>query len=277
MPDSLTPRHFIVVRQSPDWRNTPHAELTDEFEAQARAFCRLIGEPEELVVETARLWDRTFAVSFRETRAAMKDIALENLRAVRDATLLLGQEDAPAPPADGVPSALYFFCDDDDWAHPDLFHVLRTVGEADTFEGYLWPHIVFGRPAGPLVRVRPDEAHCHTNNYAVTDRCLRRGPDAWRGVYQHFDAHKTFPSLRVCRVPTPLSATNKNPSSTLFLRNNLEGDFSSERLARIVTEFCRRVRESDAEADSGEDQVAWVRPWGGAVGKFYGNLLASRR
>lgn len=261
--------NFIVVRQSPDWR-----ALTDEaFEAQARAFCRLIGEPEELVVETARLWDRTFGVSFRETRAAMKDIALANLRVVRDATLLLGQMDAPT---DEASSAIYFFCDDDDWAHPDLFHRLRGLGGSDAWEGYLWPHVVFGRPAGPLVRVRPDEAHCHTNNYAVSGRYLRRGPDAWRGVYQHFDAHKTFPSLRVGRVPVPLSATNKNPSSTLFLRNNLEGDFSSERLARIVTEFCRRLREFAVGDGSNDEQTAWVRLWGGAVGEFYERLLASR-
>ena len=260
--------NFIVVRQSPDWR----ALTTEEFETQARRFCRLIGEPETLVVETARLWDRTFAVSFRETRAAMKDIALENLRAVRDATLLLGQTDAPVPAS----SAIYFFCDDDDWAHPDLFRRLRAADEENTIEGYLWPHVVFGRPAGPLIRVRPDDAHCHTNNYAVSDRCLRCGPDAWRGVYQHFDAHKMFPSLRVCRVSTPLSATNKNPSSTLFLRNNLGDDFTSERLARIVAEFCRRLRESVA-GDSDEEQIAWVQPWGGAVGEFYDSLLASRR
>jgi hypothetical protein len=201
---------------------------------------------------------------------------LDNLRQVRDATLLLGQADALSSPADSGPG-IYFFCDDDDWTHPDTFRLLHQSCGGEAWEAYVWPHIAFGQPDGPIVRVKADNGHCSTNNYAVTADCMRRGPEIWGGVYQHFNANKIFPSLRVCRVRQPLSATNKNPSSTMFLRNNLRNDFTAERLVWLVTEFCRRLRDPAAIAELGDARFRWMRPCAEAVRDFYENLLNNLR
>jgi len=77
----------IVVRQSPDWLNTPYPDLIEG----SRAFCRMIakptGLPENFISDVIQVWDRTFALPFFHVRAAMKDIAEENLVAVKYATV----------------------------------------------------------------------------------------------------------------------------------------------------------------------------------------------
>lgn len=252
----------ILLRQSPDWT----AMSKDEFAEQSRRFCQMMGRPVDQVVNTAKLWDDTFGITFCETRQAMKDIALDNLRQVKGATLVCD----PATLQTSTPSdrAIYMFTDDDDWAHPDLFIALEALDPA-TCDGFLWRNLVYGRQGGPVVRHRPDNGVCFTNNYAVTQTYFGSGPESLDRVFQHGQADLVFPTLRVRRLPEFLSATNKNPSSTLFLEGALREDFSSVCLLRAIQSYHERLRLFRGLTP----ESAWIVPWATAVTEFYGRLL----
>ena len=70
-----SPKIYVVERQSPDW-----ATLDDRYFDEMRAFARLIGRPENMMVDYVRLWDDTFPLSFFQVRARLKEIAMRQPR-----------------------------------------------------------------------------------------------------------------------------------------------------------------------------------------------------
>jgi len=251
----------IVVRQSPDWRNTPYDELIEG----SRAFCRMIAKPagisENFISDIVAVWDRTFAQSFFALRAAMEDIAEQNLAAVEQATIAtLASSDADSAP----PAQLHFFIDDDDWLHPQLYRELQPyLGESN--DGYVFGNIL----CVSQIELRRIDDGCYTNNYAVSARFLRQAGVA--RVAQHWDANEAFhqPGFRSSRVPLYLSATNKHPASTMKLKDGLQGsELSAERLRYLVERFV------DESADAViPDAAAWVAPYTKQVRRAFAALL----
>ena len=261
------PRLCIVRRQSPDWGTMSE----EEFAAQSRRFYRMLDRPEEQGIEMAGLWDRTFTVSFRQARQAMKDIAAANLRLAQGAVFLDAAADLADFPGERT---LCCFVDDDDWMRADGAAVLAEF-VAPEFEGYLWRQIRCGRFTGEWLRVAPKLDVCGTNNYAVSAAFLREDPENLARVYQHFAANEVFSALQIRRIDDlTISATNRHPASTMFLERGLAGDFSSGRLVAMVEEYNRRLAEPPARLAAG---AAWVLPWVDEVRRFYEELAATRR
>ena len=67
---SSAPKIYVVERQSPDW-----ARLDERYFDEMRAFARMIGRPENMMVDYVRLWDDTFPLGFFQVRARLKEIA----------------------------------------------------------------------------------------------------------------------------------------------------------------------------------------------------------
>ena len=85
---------YICIRRTADWKDT----------AGYRA--RLIAG----FVPHVNAWDATFRTCYQEFRAAIADITMDSLRAVRGAVIA---------PYDDVPEgAIVMPCDDDDWTAP---------------------------------------------------------------------------------------------------------------------------------------------------------------
>lgn len=255
------PRARIVLRQSPDWRNTPHAELLEG----SRAFCRLVGPAtgfaENFISDIVAVWDRTFRLPYFQVRAAMKDIAADNLRAVRHATLTPLERIGHVPGA----HALHLYIDDDDWLHPQLCRELAQ--HLDGADGYVFGNIL----CASRVELRRIEDGCYTNNYAVAEHFLRApGADPTR-VVQHWDANAVFhqPGFRRCDVPLYLSATNKHPASAMKLKDGLQRDALSAATLRGLVE---RYLDESAAAPL-PPAAAWVRPYTRRVRDVFARLL----
>ena len=242
------PRLRIVLRQSPDWRNTPHATLLEG----SRAFCRTVGRAagigENFISDVVAVWDRTFRASFFEVRARMKDIAQMNLSAVPAIRSPVAAVTAPADAAE-----LYVFIDDDDWLRPDLLQALRSCGGTDA-DGIVFGNIL----CVSRVELRPLDDVCYTNNYAVSGDFLLRHPADFAPLVQHWDAHAIFHRRDFRRVQAPvyLSATNKHPASTMKLKDGLEhAELSGATLRRLVQRY---VDESATAVLPPEAE--WVAP-----------------
>lgn len=248
----------IVLRQSPDWRDTPHAELLEG----SRAFCRLVGAAtgltENFISDIVGVWDATFALPYFEVRARMKDIAQRNLAAVAAATRVAADAASPARGA-----GLDIFIDDDDWLHPQTAALLaQHAGGAD---GCIFGNVL----CESRIRLRPLEDGCYTNNYAVSRRFLRTIDSA--RVTQHWDANAVFhqPGFERRYVPLYLSATNKHPASAMKLKDGLVGhELSAARLRHLVEAYV--AESADAELPQ---PAAWVRPWFGAVRDVFAAAL----
>lgn len=254
---SGVPRLHVLVRQSPDWSGDP-ARLLDD----SRAFCRLIGRPEELIVEAVRLWDATFDVPFFAVRAEMKRIAQDNLRRVRHAVAC---DRASFDPERVDASALYLFIDDDDWLHPQLPARVRPH-RSPTADGYRFGSIKFGDP----IELRALDDTCYTNNYAVAGGYLRSEEHLAR-VEQHWSADAWFrhPEFTAVNVPLHLTATNKHPCSTLVLEECLKQERSGEALMRMLHGYLHALEASLPP------QAAWIAPYARRVRQFFRPLLRS--
>lgn len=263
----------VVLRSSPDWGNLGQAE----FEDQARRFCRQVNRPVEQVVQTARLWDRTFRTSYRETRRVMKDIA-------QTALSWTNAHDVFATPPPVIrPGAIYVLTDDDDWFSPELEEALSTT-PAEDYEGIVWGCAVLGpilkdaaepvlaQPAA--VRFRPLTISCQSNNYGLTSRYFHRLGAEWANVYSHGHADQEFQKMKVWNIPRYLSVKNTNPASTVFLENGLRREFSSARLRELVDQYNARF---DAGNALGEPALQWARVPMEAVRTFFGGLTAAAR
>jgi hypothetical protein len=262
----------IVLRSSLDW-----GKLTqEEFEEQARHFCRQVNRPVEQVVETARLWDRTFSTSYRETRHVLKDIAQSALSWTKDYCV------TDTPPAVITPEAIYLLTDDDDWFSPELGEALSATPQES--EGVVWGCAVLGplvkNAAEPVleqpaaVRLRPLTVSCQSNNYGVTARYFQRPGASWNKVFSHGHADNEFKGLNVYNVPRYLSIKNTNPASTVFLENGLRRDFSSTRLRELIYQYNVRFAAGNALH---EPALQWARNPMKAVQRFFSELAANAR
>ena len=263
----------VVLRSSPDWGNLSQ----ESFDEQARRFCRQVNRPVEQVVETARLWDRTFRTSYRDTRHAMKSIAQAALSWVSKWEVTTGL------PAAIRPGTIYLLTDDDDWFSADLPEALAgaALGEC---EGVVWGCAVLGplrkdaaepvleQPAA--VRFRPLTIHCQSNNYGISANYFRRPGAGWENVFSHGHADREFQSLRVCQIPRYLSIKNTNPASTVFLENGLRRDFSGTRLRELINQYNARFDAGRAWEEPG---LQWARKPMEAVRQFFGELAQTAR
>jgi hypothetical protein len=257
-------RLCIVLRQSPDWRNTPYPDLIEG----SRAFCRMIAGPtglsENFISDVVQVWDRTFAMPFFHVRAAMKDIAAENLATVRHATLA-SIASAQAGTATGT-ALLYLFVDDDDWLHPDLHEQIKPYLNDDN-DGYIFGNIL----CVSHVELRRVEDGCYTNNYAVSGRYLRRQNGNFDGVVQHWGANDVFhqPNFHFVHVPLYLSATNKHPASTMKLKDGLqESQLCAATLTRLVEKFV-----DETENLTCPREAEWIAPYTKKVRNVFAKLL----
>jgi hypothetical protein len=263
-----TKRLCIVLRQSPDWRNTPYPELIEG----SRAFCRMIAGPtglaENFISDVVEIWDRTFALPFFHVRAAMKDIAEENLAAVKSAALTsiasakAGSASATAP--------LYLFIDDDDWLHPDLYNEIKPYLNDDS-DGYIYGNIL----CVSHVELRRVEDGCYTNNYAVSRHYLQARSANFDRVVQHWGANEAFhqPDFHRVHVPLYLSATNKHPASTMKLKDGLqESELCAATLIRLIEKFV-----GETENLTWPPEAGWIAPYTKKVRNVFATLLLSRR
>jgi hypothetical protein len=238
----------ICLRQSPDWRGTPRAQLIED----SRAFCRLVGGPtglhENFIADIVEVWDQTFALPFFQVRALLKDIARENLRTVEGCECVPLRAHAPI----ATPHAqLYLFIDDDDWLHPHFWRHFRThLSEA--IDGYVFGNIL----CTATIQLRALADGCYTNNYAVAAHALRQHADPTSAFGQHWDANRSFhtPPFRLAQVPLYLSATNKHPASAMKLKDGLQGERpAAARLRQLV----ERYVDESAQAILPE-QAQWI-------------------
>lgn len=259
----------IVIRSSPDWGNLTR----EQFEAQAREFCRRVNRPVEQTVETARLWDRTFRTTFCETRQAMKRIAQDLLAQMPVRATFHG------PPPDVHPGNLYLVTDDDDWCSPELPAALSAVPH-EGYEGVTWGSAVLGPLRGTdaepvlsepnAVKMRPLTVACHSNNYALTAEYFLQRPGArWDKVFSHGHADEVFRKLRVFNVERYLSVKNTNPASTVFLENGLRREFSETRLRQLVAQYNARYKQPGMVDDP---RLTWAQSSMGAVREFFHEL-----
>ena len=263
----------IVVRSSPDWGSLTR----EQFEAQAREFCRRVNRPVEQTVETARLWDQTFRTTFCETRQAMKAIAQELLARMRVNEIVHG------PPPEIRKETLYLVTDDDDWCSPDLPDALADV-PSEGYDGATWGSAVLGPIRGGVdepvleepqaIKWRSLTVACHSNNYALTPEYFARPGAKWDRVFSHGHADETFRKLRVFNIERYLSVKNTNPASTVFLENGLRKDFSRARLRQLVEQYNTRLETC---VDATDPRLSWSQPGIEAVRKFFRELSNAAR
>jgi hypothetical protein len=123
-------RNYIVMRASPDWLNFDLEE--------SRPFCRRLRLREDLIIEFAERWRRTFGISYGEIRHELKAITLGAIAATRDCRLG-GAADLDDPADDD----LFVFIDDDDWSAPHLFEALRSMETPS--DGWFWGSVFLGK------------------------------------------------------------------------------------------------------------------------------------
>ncbi|WP_353570408.1 hypothetical protein [Candidatus Albibeggiatoa sp. nov. BB20] len=255
---------YVVLRQSPNW----HTITTAEFEQQSKAFCRLIGRPENLVNEIVSLWNQSFGISFFATRQTLKQIAQQSLQKVKNIHIISIDQ---LQRLEQMNSGTYLFIDDDDWIQPNISDFFSSQ-DIDDFDGYRWGSVNFdGRKAELIVRRTFDET-CFTNNYAVSSRYLNA--QSLDSVYQHWIATATFQQLQIKQCPYYLTVTNKHPASTVYLEHSLANDFSSQRLISVVREFNQKMQLLET-CDLAE--LGWAKPYMQQTRGFYQELLASAK
>jgi len=272
-------RVVIALRQSPDWKTQTYADLE-----QTRQFCRMIGRPENFIIDAVKLWDRSLKVSFYETRQAIKEISLANFRMVRNAALV----DVADVAGNVDRKAHYLFTDDDDWYAPHVGEILAGIGTRSC-EAILWRSVRYGGG----IESRPPDGVFYTNNYAVSGAFLAR---EWRGrsnldrSMQHFDANGTFGDrtqplserlgygvvLRsllqpgyapVATLQHHLSVTNKHPASTVTLER-LGPDPTDAGLRESIEDALRKNRDVALPQD-----LAWAQAAMDEVNRVLERLL----
>lgn len=266
---------YIVLRPSPDWSTQTYADLD-----KTREFCRNIGRPETLIIDRVKLWDRTLAVSFFESRQMLKEISIENFKKVRESTLVTFSDIDQILRRD----AFYLFTDDDDWYHPDVVFALQRFNPLKR-AAVQWKAAVISEHL-----TYPDAGMFWSNNYAVTGSYLLQRQENLNVVCQHYRADGAFrakvsamhrrmgypalfhhlfhPGYRVWEhIDDYLSIENKHPASTVILEQM--GDRPSEDdLRKHIRNIMRSIR-----GISLPDAFLWIRPYLDSVYAFYQNLL----
>lgn len=258
-------RVVVVQRQTVDW-----AALDDAaFDAQARDFCRLWGKPPDYITRLRQLWDRTFAVGYLETRAALKQQALAQVAGVPGICFVPFERYTNLPDA-ALP---YVFIDDDDWVAPDIARLIGEIPAGD-YDAILGRAVTVGGPQQAYpVFVWGMNGRCMTNNYAISgvwlDHLQRVGE-----VAQHAAAAQSIARMsRVQLVDAAFSATNKSPCSSVCLDRGLAGDLQPARLVALVEQYLAQmaaVRPEHVHA------VTWIPPVLAETVALFERVYASR-
>ena len=244
--------NLIVLRHSPDW-------LTFDLE-ESWPFLRSAGIDEDLVIDFAALWDRSFRISYREVRAGTKKICLDTISQVTNASSIAQEQWDGRVEAGGRVA----FVDDDDWFADDLFLRLPPLQVHE--EGVRWGSIRLGRlfrehqGETPILQLRPLDRLVYTNNYAVTQWALdRRGPDK---LIEHNDAQQVFDSPGFKLIPSSeyLSCAVKHPCSTLSARFLMKDENFRKNPRRELDSLLAAI-----DAIKIEDAHAWLK---GPFGQF---------
>jgi hypothetical protein len=263
-------RNFIIIRASPDWLNFDVEET--------RAFCRGLGQREDLIIEFADRWRQVFEVTYCELRHEMKAITLDTIAATRRCEL--GKISDLADPAD---DDLFVFMDDDDWTAPHLFEALRSLAPAE--DGWLWGSIFLGsflvdvpgtedapgRAAGtPALQKRALRDFLYTNNYAVTGRCVKR-----LGLHALFDHMEGQQALRAGRfkplkVGAYLSCANKHPWCTMAIASNSQSPDFFQRLYPTLVDYAHALRPVELDAET-----RWIKPYLDRLGACVARTLST--
>lgn len=266
---------YIVLRQSPDWPAQTYADLE-----KTREFCRMIGRREDLIIDLVKLWDRTFGTSFFAVRQIMKEISLENFRAVTGASFAR----LDCVRALLRPDAFYLFTDDDDWYHPGIAQALQGIDPRKCAAVH-WDSAVFSKGMAFL-----RDGMFWSNNYAVSGGYLLQRKQNLEIVSQHFRADGAFrarvralhrrtgyrtllqhlfaPGYRIIRhVEGCLSVENKHPASTVVLEQ-IGDSPSGERLRALIREIMEANHSARIPAE-----CRWMQPLAGRVYELCERLL----
>ncbi len=253
------PEVLIAIRQSPQW-----SEITfDEFEKQCIGFSKLIGRDQDLLPRLVRLWNKTFSLSYFQVRQKMKEISQDNLASLVEARVITAKELT----TNWVAKSIVCFVDDDDWFHPDIAKFL-LVGHESYIDGYLWPHMVYGRQAGSALCIREDLNFCYTNNYAIAPRLLEEV--GWQALEQHWLANTFLQNKNFHRLPFYLSMTNKHPASTVMLESVEKENLDSPGLINLVRDYVARTKMVCAEPKL---ESSWAIKYMKEVEKLFSELV----
>ena len=228
-----SPKIYVVERQSPDW-----ATLDYGYFDQMRAFARMIGRPENLMVDYVRLWDSTFSVSFFEVRAALKEISEASRQEMHDVSRL----DIKQATELVDEFALLIFSDDDDWFAPKISKTLKTLTNRES-KAIIWRPLVFRKG----LEKREVEQFCYTNNYAIRGALAQIYREEFELIAQHWKAQNTLSSNEIDSefLHDFLSITNRHPASTLELERVLKDQKSSDRLRKAVGQWVEGSEDTD--------------------------------
>ena len=242
------PAIYVVERQSPPW-----STLDDSYFDEMRRFARMIGRPENMMVDYVRLWDATFPLTFFQVRARLKDIAVESRRRMRGVERI----DLEAAATIEADNGWLLFTDDDDWFAPDIAGQLQRHSRRGD-DVVIWRSLVLR--AG--FERRAEDSFCYTNNYAVRGRYARTHRQDFARIAQHWLAQDTItreaPPLRY--IDLPLSITNRHPASTVELERGLGDDLDAQRLHQLVATWLHNLTlVDDHTALWSRDHVAAVQ------------------
>lgn len=264
-------RVILVERQTVDW-----LALDDRaFYAQSQVFCRLWDKPEDYIWRLKQLWDASFAVSYCQVRARLKQLAHDNWRQADALTIVPYQATAPYANVPRDRAAIYLFVDDDDWVSPTLVAELLAA----SFErACLWRATNIGSPNQQYpVFTWGLNGRVMTNNYAVAGNWLWQGerglPEVGLGaVAQHHDAAINFRQSALPQLDAALTASNKSPCSSVSLDRGLAGDLQPEKLVALVAQYNRKMAGIPV---SSYPLAAWLTPWLQQTQALFTEVLAS--
>jgi len=186
---------YISIRRTADWKNA----------ANYRG--RLIAQ----FVPHVDAWDATFRTTYREFRAAIAEITMASLQAVRGAVI--------APYEEIPEGAIVMPCDDDDWTAPHAAEILaenfashhdRAVWTQSVLQVPIdWMHALKIRAGKIWPPLNPQRWLCSTNNYA-----LRKRSGNFNAFMSHMLASKEFVATpNLLRLQRRISLQNRNPAS----------------------------------------------------------------
>jgi len=234
---------YIVLRQSPDWENIS----INKFREQSRRFCELIGRPTEQINMYVDLWNKTFKISFFETRQKIKEITIENLHSIENVEIVNNIDELI--PSD-IKEGYYIFIDDDDWLHPQIADLLSEIDNKNMGNGIVWGSVAFGTLNKNIIIRRKLDGYCYTNNYAIIGNFLKfylLNND--NKIFQHGKAHNILVKNGRLIINEYWSITNKNPSSTVYMEQLLKGNLSSELFTEGIINYLSRFKQIDSEID----------------------------
>jgi hypothetical protein len=300
-------RRIIVVRNAPDWAASARLWLNEKRLDPALFLPQPLphGFPKDTVA-LIELWNRLFAVDFFSMRQSIKDLAFENFAAMAPDQLIT-QETFEDSPGRFIKNSILFFSDDDDFACRDLFdqvtrHFISgtrcvrwssiSVGKSlenrrvEKHFPRLRPWILFQaelRPRkfgflGPLIASRAElpgvknqlaVGPLHTNNYMLDLSDLSENEA--RRFIDHLSASSYLwqSKLKVKSLEWNwLSFTNKHPASITAFNTMLKDTNSDIEKRQKMADYIAAHR-----AIKFPEQLAWMRPYHGAIAAIYQRLL----